>query len=108
MSFLAAFLYLTYNDEAIVFDMLCTLMSSTEVSCIFKASSFHKIIYQMNKLVAIYLPRLHTHLCQEGINASYFASSWVSTAFASILQLAKKKAVPLLVNSVLDGFLLVA
>lgn len=108
MSFLAAFFYLIYNDESAVFDMLCTLLSSTEVSCIFKDSSFHKATFHMNKLVAIYLPRLHTHLCQEGINTSYFASSWFSAASVSLLQLAKAKTVPLLVSSMVDGFLLVA
>jgi len=107
MGFITGFLYLTCHNEEIAFDMLCTLMGSYEISNLSNESLFHKVFYHMNKLIAIYLPKLHSHLFQEGLNASYFTSTWFLTAFTFILQYAKKKSIPLLLNYIFDGFLTV-
>jgi ecotropic viral integration site 5 protein len=44
------------------------------------------MFYQLDRLIAIYLPDLHNHFKDETINSSYFSSSFFITLFSSIMQ----------------------
>ena len=43
--------------------------------------------YQLDRLIAIILPDLHTHFKQESITSSYFSAPYFITVFTSILQM---------------------
>ena len=43
--------------------------------------------YQLDRLIAIILPDLHTHFKDESINSSYFSAPYFITLFTSILQM---------------------
>jgi len=46
--------------------------------------------YQLDRLVNIVLPDLHSHLREEQINSSYFASAWFITIFTNSLKQQKE------------------
>ncbi len=109
MNFIAGLLYLMYHDEAAAFSVLSSLITTHGLSNLYKQDVplLRMYLYQMNRLLAIYLPRLHVHLLEEGITAAYFCSPWFLTAFTFVLQHAKTTAVPFLLLSIFDRFLLV-
>jgi len=43
--------------------------------------------YQMDRLIAILFPDLHTHFKEENVNSSYFSAPYFITLFTSTLQL---------------------
>ena len=110
MNCLAGLLYLVYKDEARAFAMLGTLIANFNLSHLFKQDvpMLRMYFYQMNRLLAVYLPRLHAHLFQEGINATYFCSPWFLTAFTFVLQYNKSPELPVLLLQIFDEFLLVS
>ena len=109
MNCIAGMLYLTYKNESIAFNMMSTLIATFELSNLFKQDVplLRMYFYQMNRLLAVYLPKLHSHLFEEGINATYFCSSWFLTAFTYILQFTKTTGIPPLLNTIFDNFLVV-
>ncbi len=110
MNFLAGFYYLIYRNEGTAFMMLCTMIANFDLAKLFKRDvpMLRALFYQMNRLIALYLPRLHVHLFEEGLNASYFCSPWFLTTFTSILQSCQTRCVPLLLHDVFDGLLTVS
>jgi len=106
MNYIAGFLYLIYKNEAIAFDMLCGLIANFKLSDLFKPGIplLRVYFYQLNRLIAIFLPKLHSHLYKEGINATFFSSSWFLTVFTYVLQ-ATKDAKPPLLLLIFDEFL---
>ena len=42
--------------------------------------------YQLDRLVSIFEPDLHTHFKDEMINSSYFASAWFITLFTNSIK----------------------
>lgn len=109
LNFLAGFFYLLCRNEPRAFSMLCTLIANFDLSYLFNEDvpMLQKFFYQINRLIAIYLPRLHSHLYQEGIRTSYFCSPWFLTVFTFILQSCKSKHIPILLNEIFDRFLTV-
>ncbi len=109
MHFLAGFYYLIYRDEATTFTMLCTLIANLNLSYLFKQDvpMLRLLFYQMNRLIAVYLPRLHSHLFEEGVNSTFFCSPWFLTAFTAVMQCSKERGIPLLLHIIVDGFLTV-
>ena len=107
MNFLAGMLYFTLNDEAIAFAMLSKIISQFRLEGLYMRDVplLRLQIYKMNRLLAIYLPRLHLHLYNEGINVEYLASSWLLTAFTHILR--DRSSPPLLLEAIFDKFLVV-
>jgi len=89
--------------------MLCTLIANFDLSYLFNddVPMLQRLFYQTNRLIGIYLPRLHSHIFQEGIRTSYFCSPWFLTAFTYILQPWKSKSIPILLNEIFDRFLIV-
>jgi hypothetical protein len=109
MNCIAGLLYFMYRDEARAFAMLSTLINNFNLSYLFKQDvpMLRMYFYQMNRLLAAYLPRMHAHLFEEGINATYFCSPWFLTAFTFVLQYNKTGDIPQLLLLMFDEFLLV-
>ncbi|MDR3549344.1 MAG: TBC domain-containing protein [Candidatus Pacebacteria bacterium] len=107
MNCIAGLFFLIYRDEGTAFNMLTTLIANFGLFNLFKQDVplLRMYFYQMNRLLAVYLPRLHAHLFEEGINATYFCSPWFLTAFTYVLQFAKTPAIPPLLCQIFDGFL---
>lgn len=42
--------------------------------------------YQLDRLLSIHLPLLHTHFKDEMVNSSYYSSPWFITIFTNSLQ----------------------
>eukprot|EP01022_Parablepharisma_sp_SALTPOND_P020158 TRINITY_DN3590_c0_g1_i2.p1 TRINITY_DN3590_c0_g1~~TRINITY_DN3590_c0_g1_i2.p1 ORF type:complete len:978 (+),score=127.42 TRINITY_DN3590_c0_g1_i2:1000-3933(+) len=107
MNCIAGLLFLIYKDEPTAFTMMSTLIANFGLSNLFKQDVplLRMYFYQMNRLLAVFLPKLHAHLFEEGINATYFCSPWFLTAFTYILQFSKSATIPPLLLSIFDGFL---
>jgi len=108
MNCLAGFLYLIYKDEAISFSMFSKLINEFNLSELFKQNVplLKTYFYQLNRLIALYLPNLHSHLFEEGTNSTYFASPWFLTAFTYVLQFNNNAKMPVLILKIFDDFLL--
>lgn len=106
MNYIAGFFFFLYRDEANAFDLLCGLVSNFGLSDLFKhdVPLLRVYFYQLNRLTAIFLPRIHLHFYKEGINATFFSSSWFLTVFTYVLQSTKDFKPPLLLL-IFDGFL---
>jgi len=109
MNFIAGFFYLIYHNESLAFSMLCTFIANLDLSYMFKQNvpMLRMFFYQMNRLLAIFLPRLHRHLFEEGINSTYFCSPWFLTGFTFVLQSAKTQGIPILLYDIFDHLLTV-
>jgi len=107
MNCIAGMLFLIYKDESRAFTMFSTLIANFGLSNLFKQDVplLRMYFYQMNRLLAVFLPKLHAHLFEEGINATYFCSPWFLTAFTYILQFTKTPDIPLLLYEIMDAFL---
>ena len=109
MNFIAGLFYFIFQDEPTAFSMFSSLISTMNISDFYKQDVplLKLYIYQMNRLIAVYLPGLHTHLYEEGINAMYFCSAWLLTSFAYILQYCKDTKIPPLLLSIFDKYVFV-
>jgi len=110
MNFLAGLFHFIYkDDEATAFAMFASLISAMNIENFYKQDVplLKMYIYQMNRLIALYFPLLHTHLYEEGINAMYFCSSWLLTSFAYVLQYGKDTKIPNFLLSIYDKYLYV-
>ena len=66
------------------------------------------MFYQLDRLIAIYLPDLHMHFKDETINSSYFSSSFFITLFSSVMQPQKTFDHGWKLQRVWDHFLIVS
>eukprot|EP00826_Nyctotherus_ovalis_P053060 TRINITY_DN6834_c0_g1_i5.p1 TRINITY_DN6834_c0_g1~~TRINITY_DN6834_c0_g1_i5.p1 ORF type:complete len:236 (+),score=69.69 TRINITY_DN6834_c0_g1_i5:3-710(+) len=105
MNFLAGHLYFTYKDEATAFAMLFETIKHfrLEQMYVHNVPLLKTYIYAMNRLLAVYLPKLHGRIYDEGINSGYLCSPWFITAFTHILH--GRNSPPLFLESVFDRFL---
>ncbi len=109
MHFIAGLLYLMLRDEAAAFSLFCSIVTSHGLSNLYKQDVplLRMYFHQMNRLLAIYLPRLHAHLLEEGITAAHFCSPWFLSAFTFLLQHCKSTVLPPMLLEVFGRFLLV-
>ena len=107
MNFIAGMFYMISKDEALSFTMLCTLIDNFNLSNLFKhdVPLLRTYFYKMNRLLALFIPKLHIHFFEEGINVSYFSSSWFITIFTYIIEFTKDQKIPRLLLLIFDGFL---
>ncbi|KAM3131378.1 hypothetical protein pb186bvf_016560 [Paramecium bursaria] len=103
MNYIAGYLYLTFNNESttyIVFDKVMELYFKP----IFM-NDFQKLkcgFYQFDRLLSIFIPDLSSHLKEEKIDSSYYASSWFITMFSNVFQYSMRSA---MLNVIWDIFL---
>ena len=106
---MAGLFYIVYQDEAIAFAMFVSLMNRINIVGFYQLEVplIRQYMYQINRLIALYLPDLHTHFKEKGIGAVYFASSWFLTSFCYVLQYCKDTNVPPLLLGIFDKYLFV-
>lgn len=102
--------YNLYRDEALTFGMFASLIGAMDIAGFYKHSTPLLNVYtnKLCRLVAVYLPALHKHLLEEGVNLLYFCSPWFLTSFTYVHQFAKEPATSPLVLAIFDRFLLVS
>ena len=107
MNSIAGMLYMIYKDEAIAFTMLSTLIDEFGLSNLFKDNVplLRTCFYDLNRLIALFLPKLHLHFLGEGVTVDYFATSWFMTVFTCVMEYSKTLEVPRLLLLIFDGFL---
>jgi len=100
---------LMYRDETLAFAMFASLIKHMELSNLYmrNVTLLKTFLYQLNRLIAVYLPTLHSHLSGEGVTAMYFGSAWFITYFIYVLQYSKSVEIPSLLLAILDRFMFV-
>mmetsp|Transcript_18683 Transcript_18683/g.31949 ORF Transcript_18683/g.31949 Transcript_18683/m.31949 type:complete len:306 (-) Transcript_18683:36-953(-) len=89
MNFIAGFLYLTLGkNEALAFAVMREVIEKYHIYNLFNEEQpmLKLMFYQLDRLISIHLPDLHSHFKNETINSSYFSSPYFVTLFTSILQ----------------------
>lgn len=89
MNFIAGFLYMTLGkEESYAFAVMREVIERFNMSQLFNPElpMLKLMFYQLDRLIAIYLPDLHNHFKDEQINSSYFSSPFFITIFTSIIQ----------------------
>ena len=107
MNFIAGMLYFAYNDEATAFSALSGIIKRHNLEGLYKSDVplLRAYCYKMNRLLAIFLPKFHYHICKEGINSSYLCSSWFLTIFTQTIQ--DRNFSPVLLESIFEKFITV-
>ena len=88
MNFIAGFLYLFLEDEALSFAVMRQVINLFELSTLFNTElpMLKLNFYRLDRLISILLPDLHSHLKEESVNSSYFSSSYFITLFTQVMQ----------------------
>jgi hypothetical protein len=90
MNFVAGFLYVIVGRrEDLAFALLKAVIARYSMHHLFDSQlpMLKLNFYQLDRLIAILLPDLHTHFKDESINSSYFSAPYFITVFTSILQM---------------------
>jgi hypothetical protein len=106
MNYLFGTLYIIYKNEEAAFTSGVGLINRYQMSSIFytQLPRLKVMFYQLDRMLARFLPRLQALFRTEGISASHFSSPWFMTLFASSLQSDEKKFEVLLM--IWDEFIL--
>ena len=109
MHFFIAILYLVCKDESTAFALFCIIAKRHRLEDIYKESMnlMKTYLFQAAKLLGIFLPKLHKHLLEEGLNLQHFCSPWLFTAFTFVLQQTNEPIIPSLLYKIFDKFLIV-
>jgi len=107
MNCIAGFLFILYKDESVIFHIMTSLIEKFNLSPLFKEGMplLKSYLYQLNKLIAIYLPKIHAHLAEEKVSVDCFAPPWFLTIFTCVIQYTECIRVPPLLLKIFDGFL---
>ncbi len=107
MNFIAGLFYLVCKDEPTTFSMFGSLIAAKQLAGYYRQGVplLNSHIYMLNRLIATFLPALHIHLYEEGINATYFCSSWFLTSFTYVLQYCEGMTIPPLLLAFFDKYI---
>lgn len=107
MNFLAAMYYLVYKNESTSFSMLVHTIEKFKLGGLYKndVPLLKAFIHKMNRLLALFLPKLHEHIYDEGINSGYLCSAWFITLFTYVIQ--SKGNIPLFLETIFNRLMLV-
>jgi len=107
MNCIAGLFYILCEDEAIAFMMFASFVKRFGLIDLFKPDMplLKTYLFALNKLIAIFLPEVHTHLFEENINAAHFSSAWILTSFTEILQYLDTGKIPPLLFVIFDEIL---
>jgi len=109
MNFLAGILYLSYKNESLAFAIFALLIKRHKLQQIYKENVplLKMYLHHMSQILQIFLPKLHKHFLEEGINVSHFCAPWFLTAYTFALQHTKNPIIPGLLLDIFDNFILV-
>lgn len=87
MNYVAGALYLVTQSEEGTFKALAGMIEKHRMSSLYNSNMprLKLMLYQLDRLIGIYLPELHRVFKDEMIPSSHYASSWFITLFASTL-----------------------
>jgi hypothetical protein len=87
MNYIAGTLYLQIQDEETAFRCMVGLIERHHMAPLFYQNmpKLKLYLYQLDRLVGINLPEIHSLFQEEMITSSHFASSWFITLFSSVL-----------------------
>ena len=107
---MAGFFYIIYQDEGTAFALFVTLMEVIGIKGFYQDNVplIKQYIYQTNRLIALYLPKLHNHFNETGISSMICASSWFLTSFCYVLQYSNNNTIPSFLLGVFDLYLSVS
>jgi hypothetical protein len=107
MNFVAGFLLLVFRDEEKCFKALQEIIAVNDMAELFdqELPKLKLFFYQVDRLLNIYLPQLHTHFKDEMVNSSYYTSPWFITVFTNSLQQQDNDLVGDRILSLFDYFL---
>jgi len=88
MNFIAGFLLMMLKEEETAFKAMIQLLERFNMANLFNSDlpMLKLFFYQLDRLVSIFEPDLHTHFKDEMINSSYFASAWFITLFTKSIK----------------------
>ena len=88
MNFIAGFLLMVLKDEETAFKAMVQLLDRFTMSMLFNSDlpMLKLFFYQLDRLVSIFEPDLHSHFKDEMINSSFFASAWFITIFTNSIK----------------------
>ena len=88
MNFIAGFLLMVLRDEKTAFKAMIQLLERFKMARLFNSDlpMLKLFFYQLDRLVSIFEPDLHSHFKDEMINSSYFASAWFITIFTNSIK----------------------
>ena len=107
MNYLFGTLYMIFQNEEAAFISGVGLINRYQMSAIFytQLPRLKVMFYQLDRMIARFIPALQTVFRRESISASHFSSPWFMTLFSSSLQSDAAKFSVLL--EIWDGFILV-
>lgn len=88
MNFIAGFLFMLFDQkEEHAFAVLSEVISRFQMQDLFDSQlPLLKLnFYQLDRLISLLLPDLHSHFKDEAINSSYFSAPYFITLFTSTL-----------------------
>jgi hypothetical protein len=87
MNYIAGVLYLQIQDEEATFKALVGMVEKYRMSSLYCATlpRLKLMLYQLDRMIGIFLPELHRIFKEEMVASSHFASSWFITLFAATL-----------------------
>lgn len=88
MSFIAEFLLYLFRNEAVAFVFMDSLIEKYAMAQLYvdNIPLLKKLLYQMDRLVYLWLPSLMASLANEGFNSALFATPWFISVFTHILR----------------------
>ena len=90
MNFIAGFLFMLFEQrEDMAFAVLKEVIKRFSMQDLFDSQlpKLNLNFYQLDRLISLLLPDLHSHFKDEAINSSYFSAPYFITLFTSTLQL---------------------
>jgi ecotropic viral integration site 5 protein len=88
MNFIAGFFFMLFDQrEEYAFTVLKEVISRFHMHDLFDSQlpMLKLNFYQLDRLISLLLPDLHSHFKDEAINSSYFSAPYFITIFTSTL-----------------------
>ena len=88
MNYLAGLLLLIFSDAEVAFKALVTIVQRFGIAEMFNQElpKLKMFFYQIDHLLGLVDEELHSHLKEEGVSSTLFASAWFITDFSSLLR----------------------
>eukprot|EP00826_Nyctotherus_ovalis_P056830 TRINITY_DN7752_c0_g1_i13.p1 TRINITY_DN7752_c0_g1~~TRINITY_DN7752_c0_g1_i13.p1 ORF type:complete len:879 (+),score=227.97 TRINITY_DN7752_c0_g1_i13:690-3326(+) len=108
MNFIAGLLFRVYQDEATAFKAFVQLIKLFNLSGLYVQDIplLKRFLFQLNRLVSLFLPKLSEHLKNENFGVAMYATTWFMTLFAHVFGYLKEDDVPEGLLVIWDEFLI--
>ena len=88
LNYVAGLMLMLFDDEEVAFRALITIVERYELVNLFNRElpKLKMHFYTMDRLIGVADTELHSHLKEEGISTTLFASAWFITIFTNTLK----------------------